>query len=161
MSKTLAQKCLEAKSLLGVSFLTFSFSLAAFHSSSQIPCSFRFVNCARSDEEQNLVAFQYQGGILYRCCRPIKPGHELLLWYDEEYSKDLSITFNYIWNRKCSINGKSYFMSPVNHNPVPCSLLVPGSLPCDQEPVVFLVILICGISLHRNIFLMFFFLLQE
>ncbi|MCJ8734513.1 hypothetical protein PDJAM_G00236530 [Pangasius djambal] len=65
----------------------------------------RYVNCARKDEERNLVAFQFRGGILYRCCRPIEPGHELLLWYEEEFTKDLSVTFNYIWNRKCSVNG--------------------------------------------------------
>ncbi|XP_062862115.1 histone-lysine N-methyltransferase PRDM9-like [Trichomycterus rosablanca] len=57
-----------------------------------------------SDEEHNLVAFQYRLGILYRCCRPIKPGQELLVWYDEEYAKDLGITFNSLWNRKCPIN---------------------------------------------------------
>ncbi|XP_060761032.1 uncharacterized protein LOC132870983 isoform X3 [Neoarius graeffei] len=50
----------------------------------------RYVNCARNEEEQNLVAFRYRGGILYRCCRPINPGHELLVWYEEEYTKELS-----------------------------------------------------------------------
>ncbi|XP_060760936.1 uncharacterized protein LOC132870934 [Neoarius graeffei] len=50
----------------------------------------RYVNCARNDEEQNLVAFQYRGGIVYRCCRPINPGQELLVWYEEEYAKELS-----------------------------------------------------------------------
>ncbi|XP_060761009.1 zinc finger protein 345-like isoform X2 [Neoarius graeffei] len=50
----------------------------------------RYVNCARNEEEQNLVAFQYQGRILYRCCRPINPEHELLVWYEEEYTKELS-----------------------------------------------------------------------
>uniref|UniRef100_A0A4W4E0M9 SET domain-containing protein n=1 Tax=Electrophorus electricus TaxID=8005 RepID=A0A4W4E0M9_ELEEL len=62
----------------------------------------RYVNCARNDEEQNLVAFQYRGGILYRCYRPIKAGQELLVWYGDEYAKDLGITFDYIWNKKCS-----------------------------------------------------------
>ncbi|XP_062862114.1 histone-lysine N-methyltransferase PRDM9-like [Trichomycterus rosablanca] len=64
----------------------------------------RYVNCARNDDENNLVAFQYQGEILYRCCRPIKPGQELLVWFDEAYSKDLGITFDYLWNKKCSAN---------------------------------------------------------
>ncbi|KAB5571703.1 hypothetical protein PHYPO_G00228090 [Pangasianodon hypophthalmus] len=44
----------------------------------------RYVNCSRNDEEQNLVAFQYRGGILYRCCRAIERGQELSVWYDEE-----------------------------------------------------------------------------
>ncbi|XP_060772748.1 histone-lysine N-methyltransferase PRDM9-like [Neoarius graeffei] len=50
----------------------------------------RYVNCARNEEEQNLVAFEYQGGILYRCCRSINPGQELLVWYEEEYTRELS-----------------------------------------------------------------------
>ncbi|XP_060799635.1 histone-lysine N-methyltransferase PRDM9-like [Neoarius graeffei] len=50
----------------------------------------RYVNCARNDDEQNLVAFQYRGAILYRCFRPINPGQELLMWYEEEYTKELS-----------------------------------------------------------------------
>ncbi|XP_026766758.3 histone-lysine N-methyltransferase PRDM9 isoform X2 [Pangasianodon hypophthalmus] len=65
----------------------------------------RYVNCARNDEEKNLVAFQYQGGIFYRCCRSIKPGTELLVWYEEDYAKDLGLTFDYLWNIKCSPNG--------------------------------------------------------
>ncbi|KAM9487203.1 uncharacterized protein Hap1MRO34_007040 isoform 2-T2 [Clarias gariepinus] len=64
----------------------------------------RYVNCARNDGDQNLVAFQYQGGILYRCCRPINPGQELLVWYEEEYAKELSPAFAYLWNKKCSTN---------------------------------------------------------
>ncbi|XP_060785053.1 zinc finger protein ZFP2-like isoform X1 [Neoarius graeffei] len=64
----------------------------------------RYVNCARNDNEQNLVAFQYRGEILYRCCQPINPGQELLLWYEEEYAKELSPAFDYLWNRKCSTN---------------------------------------------------------
>ncbi|XP_053478193.1 histone-lysine N-methyltransferase PRDM9-like [Ictalurus furcatus] len=65
----------------------------------------RYVNCARSDEEKNLVAFQYQGGIFYRCCRTIKPGRELLVWYEEDYAKDLGLTFDFLWNIKRSPNG--------------------------------------------------------
>ncbi|XP_062874281.1 zinc finger protein 154-like [Trichomycterus rosablanca] len=64
----------------------------------------RYVNCARTDEEQNLVVVQYRGGIYYRCYRAIRPGQELLVWYEEEYARNLSITFDYIWNKKCSSN---------------------------------------------------------
>lgn len=64
--------------------------------------SLRYVNCARNEREQNLVAFQYQGGILYRCSQPIEPGQELLMWYEEDYAKD--VTFDYLWNKKCSEN---------------------------------------------------------
>ncbi|KAG7331427.1 hypothetical protein KOW79_005396 [Hemibagrus wyckioides] len=64
----------------------------------------RYVNCARNEGEQNLVAFKYRGGILYRCCRTINPGQELLVWYKEEYAKDLGHTFDSLWNKKCSAN---------------------------------------------------------
>lgn len=66
------------------------------------PDPLRYVNCARNEREQNLVAFQYQGGILYRCSQPIEPGQELLMWYEEDYAKD--VTFDYLWNKKCSEN---------------------------------------------------------
>ncbi|XP_060784448.1 histone-lysine N-methyltransferase PRDM9-like isoform X1 [Neoarius graeffei] len=66
----------------------------------------RYVNCARNDEEQNLVAFQYQGGIVYRCCRPINPEQELLVWYEEEYAKELNPVFHDLWNKKCCMNDK-------------------------------------------------------
>ncbi|XP_062851851.1 histone-lysine N-methyltransferase PRDM9-like [Trichomycterus rosablanca] len=61
----------------------------------------RYVNCACNNEEHNLVAFQYQEMILYRCCRPIKHGQELLVWYDEEYSKDFEL-FDQLWKTKSS-----------------------------------------------------------
>ncbi|XP_058515303.1 histone-lysine N-methyltransferase PRDM7-like, partial [Ochotona princeps] len=49
----------------------------------------RYVNCARNDEEQNLVAFQYHRQIFYRTCQVIKPGCELLIWYGDEYGQKL------------------------------------------------------------------------
>ncbi|KAJ8366436.1 hypothetical protein AAFF_G00355540 [Aldrovandia affinis] len=65
----------------------------------------RYVNCARNEEEQNLVEFQYRGSILYHCFKPILPGRELLVWYGEEYAKDLGITLGYLWSNKCSAKG--------------------------------------------------------
>ncbi|CAB1337724.1 unnamed protein product, partial [Coregonus sp. 'balchen'] len=62
----------------------------------------RYVNCARREEEQNLVAFQYRGEILYRCCKPIAVGEERLVWYGEEYARDLGIVFDYLWDKKSS-----------------------------------------------------------
>ncbi|XP_060785059.1 zinc finger protein 883-like isoform X2 [Neoarius graeffei] len=64
----------------------------------------RYVNCACKIEEQNLVAFQYRGGILYRCCSPINPGQELLVWYEERYAKEIGPAFDDLWNKKCSMN---------------------------------------------------------
>uniref|UniRef100_A0A3B4E971 PR domain zinc finger protein 1 n=1 Tax=Pygocentrus nattereri TaxID=42514 RepID=A0A3B4E971_PYGNA len=73
----------------------------------------RYVNCAGNDEEQNLVAFQHKGGILYRCCRPIEPGQELLVWYAEEYARNHDIPFDYLWNRKCSVKETSDVLTQV------------------------------------------------
>jgi len=34
----------------------------------------RYVNCANTEDQQNLVAFQYKGGIYYRSFKSILPG---------------------------------------------------------------------------------------
>ncbi|XP_077867387.1 histone-lysine N-methyltransferase PRDM7-like [Saccoglossus kowalevskii] len=39
----------------------------------------RFINCARNESEQNLVAFQYHGEIYYRSFKAISKGCELLM----------------------------------------------------------------------------------
>ncbi|KAM5197095.1 histone-lysine N-methyltransferase PRDM7-like [Hipposideros larvatus] len=54
----------------------------------------RYVNCARHDEEQNLVAYQYHRQIFYRTCQVIRPGCELLVWYGDEYGQELGIQFS-------------------------------------------------------------------
>ena len=51
----------------------------------------RYVNCARYEEEQNLIAYQYVGDIYYRTIAPIHTGKELLVWYGREYAKELGI----------------------------------------------------------------------
>lgn len=59
------------------------------------PCSsnwLRFINCARNEEEQNMVAFQYHGEIYYRSFKAIYPGNELMVWYGEEYAQELGIS---------------------------------------------------------------------
>ncbi|XP_039208181.1 histone-lysine N-methyltransferase PRDM9-like, partial [Crotalus tigris] len=57
----------------------------------------RYVNCARNEEEQNLVAFQYHAEIYYRTCKVIQPQSELLVWYGEEYGKELGIKWGSKW----------------------------------------------------------------
>lgn len=39
----------------------------------------RFVNCARSEDEQSVTAFQYQGNIYFRAHRHIFAGNEMLV----------------------------------------------------------------------------------
>ena len=55
----------------------------------------RFVNCARNEAEQNLISFQYHGVIYYRTIKHVTPGSELLVWYGEEYAKELGLSVDY------------------------------------------------------------------
>ncbi|XP_065904327.1 histone-lysine N-methyltransferase set-17-like isoform X3 [Dysidea avara] len=56
----------------------------------------RFINCARSEEEQNLLSFQYQGNIYCYTIKDILPGTELLVWYGEQYVKLLGLPVEHI-----------------------------------------------------------------
>ena len=56
-------------------------------SSNQLEGPLRFINCARNEEEQNLLSFQYQGTIYCYTIKDILPGTELLVWYGEQYVK--------------------------------------------------------------------------
>ncbi|XP_053526959.1 histone-lysine N-methyltransferase PRDM9-like [Artibeus jamaicensis] len=60
----------------------------------------RYVNCARDDKEQNLVAFQYHGQIFYRTCQVIRPGCELLVWCGDEYGQELGSKWGSKWKRE-------------------------------------------------------------
>ncbi|KAM5338934.1 histone-lysine N-methyltransferase PRDM7-like [Glossophaga mutica] len=60
----------------------------------------RYVNCARDDEEQNLVAVQYRRQIFYRTCRIVRPGCELLVWYGDEYGQELGSKWGSKWKRE-------------------------------------------------------------
>ncbi|KAM5291615.1 histone-lysine N-methyltransferase PRDM9-like [Glossophaga mutica] len=60
----------------------------------------RYVNCARDDEEQNLVAFQYHRQIFYQTCRVIRPGCELLVWCGDEYGQELGSKWGSKWKRE-------------------------------------------------------------
>lgn len=51
----------------------------------------RFIRCARNKQEQNLFAFQYLGNVFYRTFKAIRPGEEMLVWYDEKYPQYLGI----------------------------------------------------------------------
>ena len=51
----------------------------------------RYVNCARNELEQNLVAFQYLGQIYYRTFKAVLKSTELMVWYGKDYASDLGI----------------------------------------------------------------------
>ncbi|KAL5005625.1 hypothetical protein ScPMuIL_016783 [Solemya velum] len=51
----------------------------------------RYVNCARSESEQNVTAYQHNGEIYYRSFKSIEAGSEILVWYGHDYGKELGI----------------------------------------------------------------------
>ncbi|KAM7300170.1 histone-lysine N-methyltransferase PRDM9-like isoform X4 [Ixodes scapularis] len=51
----------------------------------------RYVNCAPSENSQNLVAFQHRGGVYYQTRAKIAPGTELLVWYGDEFGAELGL----------------------------------------------------------------------
>lgn len=51
----------------------------------------RYVKCASHVEEQNLAAYQCSGNIYYQALRSIPPETELLVWYGEQYAKNLGV----------------------------------------------------------------------
>ena len=66
----------------------------------------RYVNCSRTEDEQNLVAYQYRGEIFYRAYKDIQPGSELLVWYGPEYATHLGINLDgTTTERTASVNG--------------------------------------------------------
>ncbi|XP_061434522.1 histone-lysine N-methyltransferase PRDM9-like [Lethenteron reissneri] len=72
----------------------------------------RFINCARNEQEQNLVAFQHRGQIYYRTFRAVGPGSELLVWYGEEFAQELGIACEAGPSRRRSSNSSSNEMAP-------------------------------------------------
>ncbi|CAM4679815.1 unnamed protein product [Lepidochelys olivacea] len=83
----------------------------------------RYVNCARDEEEQNLVAFQYHGKIYYRVCRAILPHCELLVWYGDEYGKELGIKWGTRWKSAAppKVHGQDPHCHPCPHWRLACS----------------------------------------
>ena len=51
----------------------------------------RYVKCARHSEEQNVVAYQCFGNVYFKTIMDILPKSELLVWYDENYAKNLGV----------------------------------------------------------------------
>ncbi|MEE6511090.1 hypothetical protein FKM82_017405 [Ascaphus truei] len=57
----------------------------------------RFVNCVRNEEEQKLVALQDHRKIYYRTGTDLPPHAELLVWYGDEYGKELGMKCGTLW----------------------------------------------------------------
>ncbi|XP_052216384.1 histone-lysine N-methyltransferase PRDM9-like isoform X2 [Dreissena polymorpha] len=64
----------------------------------------RYVNCAMTEADKNLVAFQYKGGIYYCTLKQFSPGEELLVWYGDEFAKELGLIRDKI---VCSYSSKN------------------------------------------------------
>ncbi|KAK6980406.1 histone-lysine N-methyltransferase PRDM9-like isoform X1 [Biomphalaria glabrata] len=60
----------------------------------------RYVNCARSEDEQCVTAYQHQGQIYYRSHKDIHPGTEILVYYGDSYAKELGIQLQTVGNCK-------------------------------------------------------------
>ncbi|XP_052214571.1 histone-lysine N-methyltransferase PRDM9-like isoform X1 [Dreissena polymorpha] len=70
----------------------------------------RYVNCAMTETDQNLVAFQYKGGIYYCTFKPVSPGDELLVWNRDDYTRELDlIRDNNLPLRPKYVNGKEIY----------------------------------------------------
>jgi hypothetical protein len=67
----------------------------------------RYVNCARTEAEQNIMAYQHKGEIFYRTFTPITPGTELLTWYGMDYAKELGIDKCFYLEK--TINGQGMY----------------------------------------------------
>ncbi|KAH3750486.1 putative zinc finger protein 66 [Dreissena polymorpha] len=64
----------------------------------------RYVNCAMTESDQNLVAFQYKEGIYYCTLKPISTGEELWVWYGDEFARELGLIRN---KNVCSYSSKN------------------------------------------------------
>ena len=49
-----------------------------------------FINTARHEEEQNVIAYRYLGNIYFRTVKSISPASELLGGYGKQYAKESS-----------------------------------------------------------------------
>ncbi|XP_043237184.1 histone-lysine N-methyltransferase PRDM9-like isoform X5 [Amphibalanus amphitrite] len=80
----------------------------------------RRVNCARSEEEQNLVAFQYRGQVYFRTSKAIPRGSELLVYYGDDSARELTV--------HSETSGESVTSSPAG----PSSSGISGSVQCPH-----------------------------
>ena len=76
----------------------------------------RYINSPRCREEQNLVAFQYNGSVYYRVFQPVEADGELLVWYGTEYGRELGVVNSTRSSRK-TMKMKPTFLSSSRPNP--------------------------------------------
>ena len=57
-----------------------------------------------------MVAFQYKGQIFYRTFKDIYPGSELLVWYGDQYAKELGISVDIDGEFTLTYGGYGHFV---------------------------------------------------
>ncbi|KAL5005885.1 hypothetical protein ScPMuIL_017043, partial [Solemya velum] len=97
----------------------------------------RYVNCARTESEQNVTAYQHNGEIYYRSFKSIEAGTEILVWYGHDYGKELGIErgsdskiFSQIKIKV--INGESKYLQPYLSNTCRKKGLTPKNIHSDM-----------------------------
>lgn len=85
----------------------------------------RFVNCARNENEQNLVSFQHGGDIYYRTCKTIETGTELLVWFDDLVYSTKAFTDQDAYSSPRDDGNLSHHFGYINSLSARCSLEMP------------------------------------
>ncbi|RVE59923.1 hypothetical protein OJAV_G00192670 [Oryzias javanicus] len=80
----------------------------------------RYITFARSKEETNLLAVQYNGSILYHCCRTIHTGDELTVWPSNKLLSHFSKAWTQMWLSKLNAAVAENDTSATSTN-FPCS----------------------------------------
>ena len=75
----------------------------------------RYVNCSRVEEEQNMVAYQFHGKIFYWVYKEVEAGTEFLVWYGEQYARELNIALEENAEEITPAQGNSKILSITHH----------------------------------------------
>ena len=72
----------------------------------------RYIRCARNRFEQNMYLVQYGPNVYYRSFKEIKPGEELLVWYESQYEQyfgiPMFIKLSSFGNKPTAVNQGKY-----------------------------------------------------
>ncbi|KAI0221202.1 hypothetical protein LSAT2_027407 [Lamellibrachia satsuma] len=82
----------------------------------------RYVNCACREEDQNLLAFQFHGQIYYRTIECVPANTELLVWYGDEYGRELGITRQDFVSKKQHSNSSNIYKCSSDDSDTACDI---------------------------------------
>ncbi|XP_076085389.1 histone-lysine N-methyltransferase PRDM7-like [Mytilus galloprovincialis] len=74
----------------------------------------RYINCARTIDEENLEVHQYKYEIYYVTNQCIKPGTELLVWYGDSYGKLLGLKRTLDDDDYAELSGRNIIVGTMN-----------------------------------------------